>query len=262
MSASAHSPDYLPEEYLKSHTERYNQYQQRYAEQPREGDKKLIELVRAVAVPRLQAGAGVALLDIGCSTGNLLFHLKQALPGLELVGGDLAQSAITTCRDNPRLSGIRFEIMDVLNLPSDRFDIVVANASTFFFSDEDYDRATASIARSLRKGGSYFSFEYLHPYEQNVTVIEKSRSFPDGLHLHFRPYSTARRILERQGFRQITFAPFSIPIDLAMGQTYSDNREGYEDLNSFTITTQSGERLLFRGTLFQPWCHMSAVKAD
>jgi SAM-dependent methyltransferase len=261
MSSSAQSPEYLPDEYLTAHTERYNSYQERYAEQPRESDRKLIDLVRRVVASRPE-GAGVSVLDIGCSTGNLLFHLKRALPTVDLTGGDLAESAIAKCRADRRLAGIRFEVMDILNLPPDTFDVVIANASTFFFTEEEYETATSSIARALKRGGSYFTFEYLHPFEQNICAIETSKGFPDGLRLHFRPYSRVRAILERQGFGDVAFAPFSIPIDLPKGSTYGDNREGYEDLNSYTVKAETGERMLFRGALFQPWCHMSATKAD
>src|SRR5262245_24789721 len=126
MSSSTQSPDYLPDEYLKEYSERYNQYQQRYADEPREGDKKLIDLVRRAAAGRLTAGQPVRLLDIGCSTGNLLFHLKSAMPALNLTGGDLDSSAIAVCRSNPRLSGIQFEMMDVLDLAPASFEIVIA----------------------------------------------------------------------------------------------------------------------------------------
>jgi hypothetical protein len=79
--------------------------------------------------------------------------------------------------------------------------------------------------------------------------------------LHLRPQANTTRILEDCGFSAIRYTPFSIPIDLAPGQTAAGNREGFEDLNSYTVKVESGDRLLFRGTLFQPWCHLVARKA-
>lgn len=260
-SKESETREYLPERYLTSFTDKYNLYQQRYAEEPREGDKILIQLVRDAALPRLRAGEKVTALDIGCSTGNLLFHLRRAIPELDLVGGDLASAAIDACKADPRLYGIRFEVMDVLALPRHRFDIVVSNATTYFFGYEQYESAVESIGAALRPNGRWLSFEFLHPYEQDIHIVERSRNHPDGLDIYFRPYSIVRGILARHGFEPPEFRPFAIPIDLAKTTTDAESAVGYEDLNSYTVRTGSGERLLFRGTLFQPWCHLSAVKA-
>jgi hypothetical protein len=49
-------------------------------------------------------------------------------------------------------------------------------------------------------------------------------------------------------------------MDLARGSVYKDGESGFEDLNSYTVKTETGDRLLFRGALYQPWCHMIAHK--
>jgi len=253
--------DYLPERYLTSCMEKYNLYQQRYADEPREGDKVLIQLVSDTVSTRLQAGETVTVLDIGCSTGNFLYHLRKALPELALIGGDLAESSIDACRNNPQLSRVHFEVMDIFNLPVRRYDIIVANAVAVYFDHPLYERAIASVAKALNPGGSYLAFEWLHPYEQDIHIVEKSRSHPRGLNLYFRPFSIVKRILETHGFADVHFSPFNIPVDLQKGQACAGNRDGDEELNSYTVKTESGERMLFRGALSQPWCHLSAVKA-
>src|SRR5687767_4477614 len=75
-----------------AHMREYSDYQQRYAETPRESDKVLIDLVRE------HAPEGGSLLDMGCSTGNLLLHISRLLPGLELHGADMASDVIAACR--------------------------------------------------------------------------------------------------------------------------------------------------------------------
>ncbi|MBM4135117.1 MAG: class I SAM-dependent methyltransferase [Nitrospira sp.] len=262
MSGQKPQPkEYLSDVYLSSFTEKYNVYQKRYTEEPREGDKILIQLVRDAASKRLGAGDQVALLDVGCSTGNFLLHLKRAVPGLNLVGCDLAVSAIESCRRNPALAGIQFEVMGIFDLPRDRFDIIVTNAATYFFDYAQYEQAIASIGLALKRGGRWFSFEFVHPYEQDIHIVEKSRSHPRGLNLYFRPFSVVKQILEKRGFTGVHFLPFAIPIDLAKGVVFTDNCDGEEELNTYTVKTESGQRMLFRGTLFQPWCHLTAVKA-
>jgi hypothetical protein len=56
----------------------YDIYQKRYRDSIRESDKVLIELIRSVI-----GGRSASLLDVGCSTGNLLRHVKRLLPALE-----------------------------------------------------------------------------------------------------------------------------------------------------------------------------------
>src|SRR5579859_922292 len=58
----------------------YNEYQKRYAGQIAERDKVMLGLIAEKT-----KGRG-ALLDIGCSTGNLLLHIKQAFPEMTLTG--------------------------------------------------------------------------------------------------------------------------------------------------------------------------------
>lgn len=65
----------------------YNAYQKKYAGQIRESDKVLIQLVREIAERSGSLEERFRLLDIGCSTGNLLLHLKHAFPSMELTGG-------------------------------------------------------------------------------------------------------------------------------------------------------------------------------
>lgn len=133
------------------HMRLYAEYQRRYAGSMRESDRVLIDRIRELVGGALARGEQPSVLDLGCSTGNLLWHLKQALPGLRLAGGDVAAG------------------------------------------------------------------------------------------------------LERAGFAPPTFTPFRIPVDLAEPGDPAD-------ITSYTVRTGAGERLSFRGTLFQPWCHLSAQR--
>jgi SAM-dependent methyltransferase len=236
--------------------EKYSAYQERYSTTIRESDRVLIDLVRnSVAAATRQP----RVLDIGCSTGNLLAHIREALPELDLTGADLAQSVIDVCRDDPRLAGIEFSLMDMLGLTG-RYEVIIANAVAVYFSHEEYDRAIASVAAALEVGGTYLAFEWLHPFPQDIEIRETSSSHPNGLKIHFRPYSIVEEILARHGFGNVEFRPFSIPIDLERGATFAGNPDGFEELNSYTVRTETGDRMLFRGTLYQPWCHLVAQK--
>ncbi|WP_204106198.1 MULTISPECIES: class I SAM-dependent methyltransferase [Spirulina sp. CCY15215] len=129
--------------------EHYIAYQEQYVEQIRESDRVLIDIIGRLVSEQFRQYQ-VNLLDIGCSTGNLLLHIKNAFPHFKLTGGDIAVKTIEECQKNPCLDGIDFQV----------------------------------------------------------------------------------------------------------------NVDGYEDLNTYTVKTESGKRLQFRGTLFQPWCHLMAQKVN
>lgn len=238
----------------------YSRYQKRYAATIRESDRVLIELV-AQAIADLGGPKKLSLLDAGCSTGNLLRHIKERFPGLTLEGCDLMPGTIDQCRADAGLAGIALNVQDILEMEGPpRHDLVTSNAVLSLLSDVEFDRAIGSICRVLRPGGCLVAFEWFHPFQQHLQIIERSRSHPEGLTLYFRPFAPTREILEFHGLGRVAFSPFEIPIDLEAGALYGDNEDGFEDLNSYTIEKAGGGRLLFRGTLHQPWCHLVAWK--
>ena len=233
----------------------YNVYQAKYAKQMRESDKVLVALIRELLARRGASAARPRLLDIGCSTGNLLLHLKRLLPHAHLTGGDLAESSLAECRANPELSGIDFKTLDILKLPSDvRYDVIVVNAVLYMMEDQQFEQALSSIAAALPPSGALAVFDFFHPFEQDLSIMEVSKTHPKGLRLRFRMMSSVTRLLEAKGFNDMKFYPFTLPIDLPRN---ADDSE----LITYTVPTSEGVRLPFRGTLFQPWCHLTATMA-
>jgi SAM-dependent methyltransferase len=258
MSSEPTYEDYVTDPDMSTN---YVAYQQRYNDEPRESDKVVIELVRAEVAGR--GSVSLDLLDAGCSTGNLLRHLRRALPGVRLTGGELQESALVACRADAELEGVSFERLDVTDLGLDQaFDVIVVNAVFYMMTDEVVQRGFRSVAQALRPGGALVAFDFFHPYPQDLAIMEKSASWPNGLMLHFRQMATVERMLVNAGFESAHFEPFRIPIDLERGKNqFGANASGFEDLNSYTVRTENQDRLLFRGTLFQPWCHLVARKA-
>jgi SAM-dependent methyltransferase len=235
--------------------DRYNEYQTKYAAQVRESDKLMIALVRDALRTR-KADRPTRVLDVGCSTGNFLLHLRRAFPDLELVGGELAESSLEICRRNPDLAGISFERLDLLDLPrTRRFDIVVINAVLYMMTDEQFQKALASLAGALASAGALLVFDLFHSFPQRISIIEISDLHPKGMALNFRPIPLVTTWLQQHGFDQIEFRPFTLPIDLPR----DDDDVG---LSTYTVSAADGSRLAFRGTLFQPWCHLRALRCS
>lgn len=249
MSTDLTFRDYVLDD---EHMKWYSDYQRKYARTVRESDKVLIEMVRAVMTSELADRERPTLLDIGCSTGNLLLHLGSALPSLDLVGGDMAPGIIAECRDNPELAGIDFAEMNMLDLGhQDRFDIVVANAALMFFSDAEFESAVRNIAAAVKPGGYFLAWDLFHPFDQEVEIVETTKSHPRGLRFHFRSFRRVREVFELAGLTPPDLVPFDIPIDLP-------RPEAADDVTTYTVKSEDERRLSFRGTLFQPWCHVRA----
>src|SRR5215831_5995994 len=122
-----------------AHMRAYGEYQKKYARTIRESDRVLIDMVRAAVAPTLAQERRPSLIDLGCSTGNLLLHLKHAVPALALSGGVIVGSIIVANRLNPELGGIEFHELDMLELPTEpQYDVVVTNAALMFFTPEEF----------------------------------------------------------------------------------------------------------------------------
>jgi SAM-dependent methyltransferase len=232
-----------------AHMQQYREYQQKYASKLRESDRVTLDLIRE----RLPSGTG-KLIDLGCSTGNMLRHLRHALPQLQLCGGDLVGSIIEENRAAKDLAGIEFRELDMLSYAfGPEFDIVLTNAALMFFDDAQFERSIVQAARALKPGGHLVTFDLFSQYDQEITVVERSHLHPQGLKFSFRSHRVVGAALDKAGLVDPRFRFFSMPFDLPKPSEA-------KDVTSYTEQTTDGRRLSFRGSLFQPWCHLTARK--
>ncbi len=230
----------------------YARRQARFSETPMESEKILIEIAKK-AVRDLGGDAlRLSLIDLGCSTGNFLYHLKNAVPGLTLTGLDLMESIVAAAQRDPRLEGVNITRQDMLAVDDDQqYDITVFNKSLCFFTEEQHQLAMRNAAKITKPGGVLIIFDWMTPWFQDLEILEKTKWHKDGLRIFYRSYDTMTRSAGQAGFGDPTFQPFDIPIDLAASSDLTDHA-------TFTVQSQSGERLQFRGCLSQPWCFMTA----
>lgn len=225
----------------------YIKYQERYKLNPRESDKILAALIRK----NVRANEP-KILDIGCSTGNLLRLIQADFQKAKLWGADLNPDQIEHCKKDISLKQIKFNVMDICKITDGPFDCITANAVLAVIDESLFQKAIASIYENLSPGGVFACFDWFHPWKQDLVIIEKSKAFPEGLPLHFRSYDTVISFLERAGFRKYKFQPFSISFDLP--------KTGFDQITTYTEKLADGGRLQFRGCLSQPWNHLVAIK--
>jgi SAM-dependent methyltransferase len=243
--------DSAPRAYV---TTEYLEYQRKYSENIRDSDRVLINLIRTKAVNAVSDSAGLRVLDIGCSNGNLLRHLKRLFPDFAYRGGDLFPEIIAHCKSDPDLAGIAFQVMDMRELEAvEPADIVIVNAVLGRFADSEFKLVLQNLSRVVAPGGHLFGFEWFHPFEQKLSIAETSVEHPEGLTLIFRAYAEVSALARDAGFEDSWFEPFQISIDL-------EKPADPQDIRTYTVATQEGSRLNFRGSLFLPWCHWGARK--
>lgn len=104
-----------------------------------------------------------AVLEIGSGPGELSLEIGRRLPGVEVVGIDLAaemvERALARARGEPVGSGVRFQLADAAALPftDGTFDVVVSTLSLHHWSDPA--AVFAEIARVLRPGGEALTYD-------------------------------------------------------------------------------------------------------
>lgn len=110
------------------------------------------------AIVALAEGGYLAgeVLDVGCGTGE--HALLAAARGLAATGIDGAAAAIERAREKARERGleVRFVVGDAFALETlgQQFDTVVDTGLFHVFDDEGRVRYVASLARSVRAGGT------------------------------------------------------------------------------------------------------------
>lgn len=99
-----------------------------------------------------------SVLDVGCGTGENALYL--AAQGHEVWGIDLIPRAIAKARDKAaqRHLTVTFLVQDALKLDAlgRRFDTVIDSLLFHALSDEERPYYARSLARVLRRGGTYF----------------------------------------------------------------------------------------------------------
>ncbi|MFC5910017.1 class I SAM-dependent methyltransferase [Streptacidiphilus monticola] len=109
---------------------------------------------------------GQRLLEIGCGTGNLSVRVKQARPGVEVVGLDPDPLALARAERKARgLDAVSFErgYAQRLPYPDASFDRVLSALMLHHLDRDTKGAAAAEALRVLRPGGSLHVVDFAGP---------------------------------------------------------------------------------------------------
>ena len=129
-----------------------------------------------VTEPGLSGMPGIsAVLEVGSGPGELAIDIARRLPGVEVVGIDLAQAMIDRAIERARASGVahsvRFEQADAAALPlaEASFDVVVSTLSLHHWSDPP--AVFSEVGRVLLPGGAALIYD-LRPFAYTRHELE------------------------------------------------------------------------------------------
>lgn len=166
------------------------------------------------------------LLDIGCGAGNYTLKMLSKIPGLNCVLNDLSMPMLQKAKErvSPQTCGSVTLIQDDmrnLDLPGERFDIILAAATLHHLRDDaDWEMMFARVYKWLRPGGSFwvsdliahesgvitrlFEDQYSR-YLETLGGVEYRRKVLDYVHYEDTPRSLNYQLglLAKVGFREI-----------------------------------------------------------
>lgn len=104
---------------------------------------------------------GVRILDYGCGSGDLLLKLATALPNVEGIGIDVAETAIEYAKTHIASghANLQFLVGDIETLQEQTgpFDIIVCRDMYYTLDPGEQDILLRTCAKLLRPGAFYMS---------------------------------------------------------------------------------------------------------
>lgn len=113
--------------------------------------------------------AGQKVLDVGCGKAHLLYELMKAVPGIEVVGVDVSDYAITHTIEEIQPFLIKGEAQN-LQFDDNSFDLVISLNTLHNLRVYDLKKAIKDIER-ISKGSSYIVVESFRNDREEVNML-------------------------------------------------------------------------------------------
>lgn len=165
--------------------------------------------------------SGVRFLEMGCGNGSNLRMLSNE--GFDFAGIDISAVGVQLCRVDS--DSIFVEDMTSTRFEDASFDCVLDVFSSYCLDEEGFGRFVAEVARLLKPGGRFFSYE---PSTGSDAFKRTGNGVPDadspfsGNTYPFRYVGAGeyKSALERVGL--------SVPYLETVGRTYRNTKEYFE----------------------------------
>jgi ubiquinone/menaquinone biosynthesis C-methylase UbiE len=156
----------------------------------------------------------LSLIDVGCASGELLYHLKKKFPNYKLTGIDIDDKLLSLAKKFCS-KDISFKKMNVANIKKNvgKFDIVILSGVLSIFSNAEI--VLKNLIKILKPKGKIFIFESLNTYSFNLKI--KSESFKKNKKIIFYKNIYSTDFIKRfalKNDKKCKFFPVELKINL------------------------------------------------
>ena len=189
------------------------------------------------------------ILDVGCSTGDFLWFLKENLPNAELVGIDVDEELLQRARKEvPGVEFIRANIIE--DKLEHRFDLIfMLGVHSIFDKIEQWLDPMVDLLKENKESVIYV-FGFFNPEDLDVLIRSRSSSTEGPWEAGWNLYSrkSVMDYCEKKNWK-CSFLDFQIEIDIPKNEE--------DPLRSYTILMKDDKRLVMNGMqLVQPFGFM------
>ena len=186
------------------------------------------------------------ILDVGCSTGDFLWFLKENLPNAELIGIDVDEELLERARKE--VTGVEFIRANIIEDKLDqRFDLVfMLGVHSIFDKIEQWLDPMVDLLKESKDSVIYV-FGFFNPEDLDVLIRSRPSSTEGAWEAGWNLYSR-KSVLDycgQEGWK-CSFREFQIGIDIPKNES--------DPLRSYTVMMENDKRLVMKGMqLVQPF---------
>ena len=171
----------------------YIYFEEDYYEKKKESFSFLINILKEYKKD------GYSLLDLGCSRGELLHHIKNDLPNYsKLVGLDYSEDLIASANKQSSLTDVDFKVGDAENFElNEKFDFIVCAGTVGYF--DSLDGIFNMLNQHLELGGIALVFHLFNELDVDVHVKYRNNRYFDTFESGWNVHSikTAKDALDK-----------------------------------------------------------------
>ncbi len=198
-------------------------------------EQKMIELLKS----ELSQDSKEKLLDIGCSDGMFLRHLRSEFASLDLWGLELDDKFIQQGKAQNDQAGVQIMQGDASSVDSStKYDVILASGILSVF-DEPFPILEGWL-NCLASNGILIVFGYFNERDLDTRIHYRNHFDDHGWETGLTAYSQKayQKYFGEKGQVSVDFIPFVPDFDI---------QEDENPIRSYTVQTKSGKRLIVIG---------------
>ncbi len=237
-----------------------SEFHANYRKSPRERDKVGLSILKNIC-EKVEDTA--TIVDIGAGWGSYAYLIDKNIKNCKISAIEIDPNCVKSLNNDPELQNISAIYANIIETDlAQSWDIATTVAVTCMFAQNEFEELMHAITQLIKPGGYYVGWELFHDIDQELEIKEIHEGISDLLCIRSNQY--IENLFEKLGFINLEFIPFEMPFDMEpVSETIAWSHKATDirlpHLKSHTVNTEQG-RYSFRGSMYQPWCHVIAEK--